>query len=148
MSTLLQILYGVILNAWKAECRYPSLADFASSNPSPNELVEIAERIIDNYASVAHHPNPRTKPKNSTDLGVTSGVTEGGVAHRNICLLTWDLLYVLELTEAIPSGDFGRIEDILGRLAMIFRGAGSNNYSSEVLHWIYNIKNIWTPKFV
>lgn len=28
-------------------------------------------------------------------------------AHRNLCLLTCDLLYVLELTEAISSGDFG-----------------------------------------
>ena len=30
---------------------------------------------------------------------------------------------------------------------MVFRGAGSNNYASEILHWLYNVKNVWTPKF-
>ena len=48
---------------------------------------------------------------------------------------------------AVSHGDFGCIEDILGNLTMIFCGTGSNNYTSEILHWIYNIKNIWTPKF-
>ncbi|KAI9462571.1 hypothetical protein HD554DRAFT_2027551 [Boletus coccyginus] len=71
----------------------------------------------------------------------------GDQAHRNLTLLTHELLYVLELTEAIPSGDFSQIEDILGSLAMIFHGAGSNNYSSEILHRIYNVKNIWTLEF-
>ncbi|KIK37999.1 hypothetical protein CY34DRAFT_37560, partial [Suillus luteus UH-Slu-Lm8-n1] len=68
-------------------------------------------------------------------------------AHHNLQLLTRDLLYVLELTSAISSGDWGRIEDILGTLTMIFRGAGSNNYCSEILHFIFNLKKIWTPEF-
>ncbi|KAF8119565.1 hypothetical protein EV363DRAFT_1196892, partial [Boletus edulis] len=70
------------------------------------------------------------------------------VAQRNLCLLTRDLLYVLEFTEAIPNGDFGCIKDILGILVMVFCGTGLNNYTSEILHWVYNIKNIWTPEFV
>ena len=69
------------------------------------------------------------------------------VACCNPCLLTHDLLYVFELTEAILDSDFGCVEDILGSLAMIFHGTGSNNYSMELLHWIYNVKNIWTLRF-
>ena len=30
---------------------------------------------------------------------------------------------------------------------MVFCGAGSNNYVSKILHWLYNIKIVWTPKF-
>ncbi|KAF8150859.1 hypothetical protein B0H34DRAFT_776371, partial [Crassisporium funariophilum] len=45
------------------------------------------------------------------------------------------------------SGDFGRIEDILPDIACIFRGAGLNNYSTEILHLIFNIKEVWTPEF-
>ena len=61
--------------------------------------------------------------------------------------MTQDLLYVLELVNAIPAGNFGRIEDILSDLASIFHGAGSNNYSTEILHLIFNLKEVWSPEF-
>ena len=67
--------------------------------------------------------------------------------YYNVILLTRDLLYVLELVNAIPAGDFGGIEDILPDLACIFRGAGSNNYSTEILHLIFNLKEVWSPEF-
>ncbi|KAH9051616.1 hypothetical protein EDB83DRAFT_2209092, partial [Lactarius deliciosus] len=69
------------------------------------------------------------------------------VVHRNVALLTCDLLLVVELVDAIATGDFGRIEDILPTLACMFRGSGSNNYSMEILHLIFNIKEVWTPAF-
>ncbi|KIJ06387.1 hypothetical protein PAXINDRAFT_22597, partial [Paxillus involutus ATCC 200175] len=68
-------------------------------------------------------------------------------ARRNLQILTRDLLYVLELLHATSAGDFGRVEDILGDLAMVFRGAGSNNYCAEILHFIFNLKRVWTPEF-
>ncbi|KAF9226185.1 hypothetical protein BS17DRAFT_776850 [Gyrodon lividus] len=48
-------------------------------------------------------------------------------AHRNLRVLTCDLLYVLELVHATSKGDFG-----------------SNNYCSEILHFLYNLKKVWT----
>ncbi|KAF8452793.1 hypothetical protein L210DRAFT_3608609 [Boletus edulis BED1] len=127
LATLLQILRGIILNAWKAECGHTSLGAFASSNPSPDELVRIADQIILNHT--------------------TTTALDTDNAHRNFRLFTRDLLYVLELVHATSEGDFGRIEDVLGNLAMIFHGAGSNNYCSEILHFLYNIKKVWTPEF-
>ena len=62
-------------------------------------------------------------------------------------LLICDLLYVQELSDAISSGDWGRIEDILGTLAIMFKGAGANNYCTEVLHLIRNLKVVWTLEF-
>ena len=69
------------------------------------------------------------------------------IVHDNVVLMMRDLLYLLELNSAIQTGDWGRIEDILPALACIFRGAGSNNYSTEILHLLFNIKKVWTPEF-
>ena len=149
MSTLFQILHGVILNAWRVKCGYPTLAAFASSSPSTDELLRITDLIIQNHALMPHQ-RPKPRPRKPTAMNTLDESAESvlaDVACCNLCLLTHDLLYVFKLTEAIPDGDFGRVEDILGSLAMIFRGAGSNNYSTELLHWIYNVKNIWTPRF-
>ena len=55
---------------------------------------------------------------------------------------------MVELVHAVSDGDFGRIEDILPDLACIFHGAGSNNYVTEILHLLFNIKEVWTPEFV
>ena len=131
LSTLMQILKGIVLNAWRAECGEPSLAAFAASNPSPEKLCEIADRILKNHA-VPLSEQPRQQPR-SQQHGHS-------VANQNLRILTRDLLYVLELTCAISDGDFGRIEDILMHLAMIFRGAGSNNYCMEILHFVFNLR--------
>jgi hypothetical protein len=69
------------------------------------------------------------------------------ILRQNLVLLTHDLVYVIELIRAISDGDWGRIEDILGNLAMMFRGAGSNNYCAEILRFIHNLKKVWTPDF-
>ncbi|KAH9018498.1 hypothetical protein EDB85DRAFT_1873698, partial [Lactarius pseudohatsudake] len=68
-------------------------------------------------------------------------------AHQNLRLLTRDLLYVAELVRAISDGDISRIEDFLPQLAMMFRGSGGNNYCTEILHFLLNLKHIWTPEF-
>ncbi|KAF8844129.1 hypothetical protein BDN67DRAFT_1066260 [Paxillus ammoniavirescens] len=39
------------------------------------------------------------------------------------------------------------VEDILGDLVMVFRGAGPNNYCAAILRFIFNLKRVWTPKF-
>ncbi|KAF9218561.1 hypothetical protein BS17DRAFT_649081, partial [Gyrodon lividus] len=51
LATLLQILRGIIIDAWKVECGYSSLATFAASKPTPSELISIARKILKNHAS-------------------------------------------------------------------------------------------------
>ena len=69
-------------------------------------------------------------------------------AHQNVRLLTQDLLYLTELVRAILSdSDIGQVEDLFPQLAMMFRGAGSNNYCTEILHFILNLKHVWTLEF-
>ena len=146
LATLLQILQGVILNAWKVECEFPNLAAFASSCPSPDKLLDIAARIIRNHATPSASDKFRKQPTVG-DSEICEEPYASDHAHHNLKVLTRDLLFVLELVEACSSRDFGRIEDILGSLCMMFRGAGSNNYCTEILHFLYNLKKVWTPEF-
>jgi hypothetical protein len=67
--------------------------------------------------------------------------------HQNTHLLSRDLLYMAELVRAISDGDIGRIEDMLPLLAMMFQGASGNNNCTEILHFILNLKHVWTPEF-
>ncbi|KIJ06388.1 hypothetical protein PAXINDRAFT_47855, partial [Paxillus involutus ATCC 200175] len=56
LATLMQILRGVILNAWHVECGYPSLAAFAASSPTPAELLNVATRILKNHGTAPYDP--------------------------------------------------------------------------------------------
>lgn len=147
MTALNQICDGLILNAWREECAALShdFVSFAKTSPSPTTLHEMAQKIFLNYAtamdiplgSVATGASGPSQPRTPKDDPI----------HNNTRLLLRDLLYVRELTLAVSSGDFGRIEDILPDVAALFRGGGSNNYCNEILHLLHNFKRVWTPEF-
>ncbi|KAG9310599.1 hypothetical protein JVU11DRAFT_9162 [Chiua virens] len=92
VSTLLQILRGIILNAWRVECGQSSLAAFASSDPSPDELLQIADKIIQNHATPS-------LSLSEPDIAESESDHAHDHARHNLLLLTRDLLYVLELIE-------------------------------------------------
>ena len=142
LAALTQILHGIILNAWRRDCGFPSLAAFAASKPTAEQLLAKAQEIL------LEHAVPMPDSNVEDELYKESAEdSSADLARRNLLLLTHDLLYVIELIRAISDGDWGRIEDILGNLAMMFRGAGSNNYCAEILHFIHNLKKVWTPEF-
>ena len=151
LSALTQILHGLMLNAWRTECGQSTLDDFAKAKPSVEELLRLARTIINDYAvpkTKLEPTNAKYPPKDIDDPASTSApISPGDTVNENVILLTRDLLYVVELVNAVAMGDFGRVEDILPTLACMFRGAGSNNYSTEILHLLFNIKEVWTPQF-
>ncbi|KAJ7505044.1 hypothetical protein B0H11DRAFT_1651442, partial [Mycena galericulata] len=69
------------------------------------------------------------------------------VAHQNICLLTCNLLMVVVVVRAISDSDIGQVEVLLPHLAMMFRGSGCNKYCTEIIHFLLNLKHVWTPDF-
>lgn len=145
-SSLFQILDGLLLACWNVQLKkhgYPNLASFAASEPSPGQLREIATDIITSYAK----PDDTSPPAPPRTKDISDGKEKTVSRFRNVTALIRDLLYVQELSTAISGGDWGRIEDILGTLAMMFKGAGSSNYCTEVLHLIRNLKVVWTPEF-
>ncbi|KAJ7892360.1 hypothetical protein B0H14DRAFT_3688546 [Mycena olivaceomarginata] len=167
LAALTQILHG-LLNAWSRECGFSSFKLFADSKPNPATLRDIASRIVNNYATPMAEFDFSESPKDpAADEESLDSETDGevefpspshsspapaenandDVAYHNTRLLTRDLLMVVVLVRAISDGDIGRVEALLPHLAMMFRGAGCNKYCSEILHFIHNLKHVWTPKF-
>jgi len=175
LAALMQVLHGVLLEAWHRECGFSSLAAFEASKPNTEALLAIAEKILLKYAvpmpecpappkgskPAGEDSEPDESSEDGSDIdsrpgtpdpeerndGVNAPDPQDDCAHRNIRLLVRDLLYVAELVRAISDGDWGRIEDILGQLTMMFRGTGSNNYSTELLHFLRNLKLVWGDVF-
>ncbi|KAF8906798.1 hypothetical protein CPB84DRAFT_1744923 [Gymnopilus junonius] len=149
LTALTQILEGLILNAWQQECG--QLHEFVATDPSlDNPKVPLKNLDMNsnnsNSSSSESEGEPDTEPSMS---GPTPDKTipKSDAAHENVVLLTRDFLNVIELVNAIQTGNFGHVEDMLPTLACMFHGAGSNNYSTEILHLLHNIKNVWTPEF-
>ncbi|KAJ6579121.1 hypothetical protein DFH09DRAFT_866630, partial [Mycena vulgaris] len=127
LAALMQILDGLLLDAWRIECGASILTAFAATEPTPEIILQTADKILSNHATPTRSPS----------------TTPPDIVRENTRKLIHDLLYVAEVTRAISSGDFGRVEDILSNLAMIFRGAGSKNYCTEILYFMHNLKYVW-----
>ncbi|KAJ7914007.1 hypothetical protein B0H13DRAFT_1712280 [Mycena leptocephala] len=127
LAALMQILDGLLLDAWRLECGSANLTAFTATKPTTEQILAIADRILSEHAMPERSPS--TAPVDNI--------------HGNTRRLIHDLLHVAEVTRAIADGDFGRVEDLLGNLAMIFRGAGSKNYCTEIMYFIHNLKYVW-----
>jgi len=131
------VLSGNILTYWKSETGL-SLSEFAATKPSPMQLLKHAQNIYDNWVS-------------NTALQRAAGTPDedgsSDKAQRNTILLNRDFLMFFELSSAISSGDFGRVEILMGTITMMFAGAGCKNYTTELLHFIQNLKHVWTAEF-
>lgn len=161
LSALMQILDGVLLNAWRYESRYENLCEFAEAEPLAEDLLKMSGNILLKHATLMMMPDPLNDDTLDEDYDTSDSrddpCSNGGPrntaarvfellalsldpdrdrAHQNLWLLSHDLLYVAELVHTISDSDIGCIEDMLPMLAMMFRGAGSNNYCTEILHFI------------
>ncbi|KAH8993094.1 hypothetical protein EDB83DRAFT_2509997 [Lactarius deliciosus] len=168
LSALTQILDGILLNAWRTESGYSDLTAFAATEPSAEELLGLADKILSRHATPMirvgrlDDNSPADEDDTSSDesdyepaalsiatpkaLSPTRPDPDKDKAHQNLQLLTQDLLYVAELVRAISDGDIGCVEDFLPQLAMMFRGSSGNNYCTEILHFLLNLKHVWTPE--
>ncbi|PBK87912.1 hypothetical protein ARMGADRAFT_908584, partial [Armillaria gallica] len=133
-----QILDGLVLNAWRVKCG--SLEEFTKSKPSARELLQWAADVFDEFGTPM-------EPTIIEDNDSTPNNSDDDPAHQNVRLLVRDLLYARELSLAISIRDVGRIEDILADLAAIFRGCGSNKYAMEIVHLLFNLKQVWPTEF-
>ncbi|KAJ6585484.1 hypothetical protein B0H19DRAFT_926076, partial [Mycena capillaripes] len=65
----------------------------------------------------------------------------------NMHLLMRDLLFFYLLRTSISSGDFGRVELLLGKLTLMFSGGSCPHYQTELLHFLQNLRNVWPEGF-
>ncbi|KAF9045233.1 hypothetical protein BJ165DRAFT_1312955, partial [Panaeolus papilionaceus] len=57
-SALMQILDGIILNAWRMEAGYQNLSKYAEEKkPTEQDLLEVAEKILLNHTTPLTHPD-------------------------------------------------------------------------------------------
>ncbi|KAJ7843860.1 hypothetical protein B0H13DRAFT_1909201 [Mycena leptocephala] len=134
LAALTQVLHGLLLNAWSKECGSPE----SGSAEEPAASDDSSESESGSEAESTSHLNPPPAPADNP---------KDDVAYHNIRLLTRDLLVVTALVRAISDGDIGRVEAMLPHLAMMFRGSGCNKYCTEILHFLHNLKHVWTPEF-
>ncbi|RXW23948.1 hypothetical protein EST38_g1908 [Candolleomyces aberdarensis] len=110
----------------------------------------MASKIRQKYATpTPEHPQVHKQKANNPDGPDGPGKSDSAIPdpiHKNVLRLTRDLLLIKEIVSAIKDGDIGRVEDILVDFALLFCGAGSNNYANKVLHLMYNLKLVWTPE--
>jgi len=93
LAALMQILHGLILDAWWHTISFSSIGKFAQSNPSLEHLLELGAKVVDSFATPC------------TD-GPEGQATNDPI-NQNVCLLLQDLIYVAALVWAISDGDFG-----------------------------------------
>ncbi|KAJ2936191.1 hypothetical protein H1R20_g904, partial [Candolleomyces eurysporus] len=170
-----QIFDGVILSYWCLVCG--DLDKYLKSSPSQDDMFAKAQQILFKHLTplpespasqlnglmkaslLETHEAVDSKPKDSKSkksppvtlpLKIPAGpdaAPSADIVNRNLCLLTRDLLVMTELMSAMEDGDVGRVEDLYPYLAMMFRGAGGTNYSTEILWLTLNLKYVWTLKF-
>ncbi|KAH9031765.1 hypothetical protein EDB85DRAFT_1865564 [Lactarius pseudohatsudake] len=67
---------------------------------------------------------------------------------ENAVLFLRDGLILREFSDAIKSGDSGRVLLVLKLWAFSFRGSGRSKYAYEVLHLLHNITHVWPEPVV
>ena len=67
------------------------------------------------------------------------------MVFENAILFLHDGLILREFSDAIKSGDSGRVLLVLKLRAFSYRGSGHSKYAYEVLHLLHNVTHVW-PK--
>jgi len=134
-------------------CATPTPSPRPPPSPSKNAKAGTTDDVPEEAASSAgkrgkSRPKKKRTGKDASGSPASElpGLEEDVVLYNVQCLMR-DLLYVAEVVQAIADGDFGRVEDILPQLTMIFQAADSNKYVMEILYLIHNLKHVWTPEF-
>ncbi|KAJ7168074.1 hypothetical protein C8R43DRAFT_1121280 [Mycena crocata] len=99
---------------------------------SAAELRELAAKLIRKYASRA-----AVNDLDNMDSNVRDNV------FRQWTMFNTDVLPYLQLRQAIKSGDFGRMEDLIPTLLFRFAGGGNSKYAVEMLELIQGLRREW-----
>ncbi|KAG0013267.1 hypothetical protein BGZ82_002236, partial [Podila clonocystis] len=68
-------------------------------------------------------------------------------ANINALLFLRDVAVYIELSDAVKTGDTGRIKHVLPAITLMMHGGGNKNYALELLRFIYGIRYLWTEEW-
>ncbi|KAH8980724.1 hypothetical protein EDB92DRAFT_1805595 [Lactarius akahatsu] len=97
-----------------------------------------AEAIVDTFTDARMVDNLRQE----------RGTLRGDMVFENAVLFLRDGLILREFSDAIKSGDSGRVLLVLKLWALSFRGSGRSKYAYEVLHLLHNVTHVWPEPVV
>ncbi|KAG6375638.1 hypothetical protein JVT61DRAFT_3206 [Boletus reticuloceps] len=120
------------LDCWRVEVHqrsnYKSLDDFASSNPSLNNLQEIANYPAQEY--VTNHKLTRTRRQPNTQCDKQ---------HENNLLINKYFLLYEELSYGMNMGNIARVESCIIPWTLIFKATGKHKYASAMTDFLINV---------
>ncbi|KAI0769563.1 hypothetical protein BC629DRAFT_1595870 [Irpex lacteus] len=103
---------------------------------TPEQLDELARRIVDEFASTRAYRQHTRKPPLQQDHVL-----------QNQILLLRDLLDYVNLDDAMRTGDVGRMFDLMPRLLFRFHGGNNWKYTLEVLESLQGLLREFPPDF-
>ncbi|KAJ3557664.1 hypothetical protein NM688_g1349 [Phlebia brevispora] len=103
----------------------------------PECLLDLANTILDDYASTEALDEQRSHPRDSQDDIFIQAI-----------LFNRDILDFLNLDDAVRTGDVGRIKDLLPSLLFRYIGGGHTNYTTEVLEMIQGFEREWPDDLI
>ncbi|KAH9051116.1 hypothetical protein EDB83DRAFT_2627558 [Lactarius deliciosus] len=146
-------LYARVLHCLLKVSGAQSLESF-SNRLTWSTLCGHAEAVVDTFTDArmvynlrCSHRQEDEAPKESCG-GQERGTLGGDMVFENAVLFLRDGLILREFSDAIKSGDSGRVLLVLKLWAFSFRGSGRSKYAYEVLHLLHNITHVWPEPVV
>ncbi|KDQ09215.1 hypothetical protein BOTBODRAFT_117491 [Botryobasidium botryosum FD-172 SS1] len=130
------ILKAHVLCCWLQITGSSSLAELAKSNPSPADLVQWLQLVVDKIILGCDVHNMQRLPTEAQDQ-----------VFVNACTFIRDALVFHELVQSIWVGDVGQMMDLLPQLTMMCIGSGNSNYVVEFLDLMQRMTYEWKPEF-
>ncbi|KAH9028546.1 hypothetical protein EDB84DRAFT_1606274 [Lactarius hengduanensis] len=113
-----------------------------------------AEAVVDTFTDGRTVDNLRCSRRQEDEAqseahgGQERGGLGGDMIFENPVLFLCDGLILREFSDAIKSGDSGRVLLVLKLWAFGFRGSGRSKYAYEVLHLLHNVTHVWPEPVV
>ncbi|KAH9011428.1 hypothetical protein EDB83DRAFT_2234081 [Lactarius deliciosus] len=113
-----------------------------------------AEAVVDTFTDGRTVDNLRCSRRQEDEAqskahgGQERGGLGGDMIFENAVLFLRDGLILREFSDAIKSGDSGRVLLVLKLWAFSFRGSGRSKYAYEVLHLLHNVTHVWPEPVV
>ncbi|KAK7678924.1 hypothetical protein QCA50_018064 [Cerrena zonata] len=146
-------LYGRLIHCLELVAGCSLLDDYARTT-NLDTLRTHCKQIIDKFANpkicadlrLARARKHRTEDSVASDVIGSVPSTDhrvGDMVFEHAILFLGDELLLREFTDAIKSGDSGRVHIMLKVLALGYRGMGRAKYAYETLNLLHNLTYIW-----
>lgn len=127
------------LDCWRHEVasrnlQHPTLEAWAESEPSEQDIEEIASVLVKKYVADARLTEERFAAPDLRDE-----------QFENVRLRESYFLLYEELSRAMNAGDIGRVEDCFLPWVFIFKGCGKSKYAVQMIRFLYNLYYVYTP---